>query len=235
MAYNLNNMKFDISVVIVNYNVKAFLEQCLMALERVKHNLKIETYVIDNASVDGSQAMVKKKFPHVHLIENHKNLGFGRANNQALKLVKGKYILILNPDTLIQEDTLLVLKEFLDTNENAGAAGCRLINPDGSFQIASRRSFPTPWVAFTKIVGLSKIFPKSKLFGQYNVTYFNPDTLNEVDVLSGSLMMVRKLVLDKIGYFDEDYFMYGEDIDLCYRIKQSGWKIFYVPKTKAIH
>jgi GT2 family glycosyltransferase len=164
-------MKFDISVVIVNYNVKVFLEQCLMAIDRARHDLNLEIYVVDNDSVDGSQAMVKKKFPNVKLVENRKNLGFAKANNQALKLVKGKYVLILNPDTFIQEDTLFILKNFLDIHQNVGAVGCKLINPDGSFQVASRRSFPTPWVAFTKIVGLSRVFPQSRIFGQYNMMF----------------------------------------------------------------
>lgn len=225
----------EISIVIVNYNVKHFLEQCLMAIRRAAHNIPIEIIVIDNASVDGSVAMIKKKFPDVLLIENHKNLGFAKANNQGLKIAKGRYILILNPDTLIQEDTLLVLKKFLDENQNASAVGCKLINPDGSFQISSRRSIPTPWVAFTKVSGLSRIFPKSRIFGKYNLTYLSPDLEAEVDVLSGSLMMLRKEILQKIGYFDEDYFMYGEDIDLCYRIKKSDGKIYYTPRTKAIH
>ncbi len=225
----------DISVVVVNYNVRHYLEQCLMAIERARHNLKIEIFVVDNASVDGSQAMVKKKFPAVILIENHKNLGYAKANNQALRLAKGNYILILNPDTLIQEDTLLVLKKFLDEHPDAYAVGCKLINPDGSFQINSRRSLPTPWVAFTRIIGLSKLFPKSKIFGKYNLTYISPDVESEVDVLSGSLMMVRREAIANIGYFDEDYFMYGEDIDLCFRLKNAGGKIYYTPKTKAIH
>ena len=228
-------MQLDISVVIVNYNVKAFLEQCLMAIERARHSYRVEVFVVDNASVDGSQAMIKKRFPQVNLIENHKNLGFAKANNQALRQTKGKYVLILNPDTLIQEDTLLALKNFLDEHADVGAVGCKLINPDGTFQAGSRRSFPTPWVAFTKIVGLSNFFPRSRLFGQYNMTYLDPDKEGEIGVLSGSLMMVRKEIIDQVGYFDEDYFMYGEDIDLCYRIRKSGWKIFYVPKTKAIH
>ncbi|MCX7995856.1 MAG: glycosyltransferase [candidate division WOR-3 bacterium] len=228
-------MEPEISIVIVNYNVKHFLEQCLMAIEKAKHNLNIEIFVVDNASVDGSQAMIKKKFPNVLLIENSKNLGFARANNQALKIARGRYVLIINPDTLIQEDTLLTLKNILDENPGISAIGCKLINPDGSFQIASRRSIPTPWVAFTKIVGLSRIFPKSKIFGKYNMTYISPDVECEVDVLSGSLMMVRAEMLKKVGYFDEDYFMYGEDIDLCYRIKKAGGKIYYTPRTKAIH
>jgi len=234
-AIIIDIMRCDLSIIIVNYNVRAFLEQCLLAIERARHNLSIEIFVVDNASVDGSQAMVKKKFPDVHLIENRENIGFSRANNQALKQARGKYILILNPDTLIQEDTILVLRNFLDKHPKTGAVGCKLINPDGSFQIQSRRSLPTPWVAFTRVVGLSKILPKSRLFGRYNLTFLDPDCECEVDVLSGSLMMVRKSVLNEIGFFDEAYFMYGEDIDLCDRIKRAGWRVFYTPKTKAIH
>jgi GT2 family glycosyltransferase/lipopolysaccharide/colanic/teichoic acid biosynthesis glycosyltransferase len=228
-------MKFDISIVIVNYNVRAFLEQCLMAIDRARHNFNIEIFVVDNASVDGSQAMVKRNFPEVQLIEQTKNLGFSKANNQALKLAKGRFVLILNPDTLIQEDSLLVLKKFLDDHPEAGAVGCKLLNPDGSFQIGCRRTFPTPWVAFSRIIGLSKIFPKSTLFGKYNMTYLDSQIETEVDVLMGSLMFIRRDVLKKVGYFDEDYFMYGEDIDLCYKIKKEGWKIFYTPATQAIH
>jgi len=228
-------MKKDLSVIIVNYNVKAFLEQCLIAIERARGELDIEIFVVDNASVDGSQAMVKKRFPSVKLIENDRNVGFSTANNQALEKAQGDYILILNPDTLIQEDTLLILKKHLDENHKLGAVGCKLLNPDGSYQINSRRSFPTPWVAFSRIVGLSKIFPRSRLFGQYNLTYINPDAETEVDVLSGSLMMLRRKALDQVGYFDEDYFMYGEDIDLSYRIKKAGWHILYTPATQAIH
>jgi GT2 family glycosyltransferase/lipopolysaccharide/colanic/teichoic acid biosynthesis glycosyltransferase len=228
-------MKKDLSVVIVNYNVKAFLEQCLIAIERARGDLNIEIFVVDNASVDGSQAMVKKRFPHVKLIENNQNVGFSTANNQAIEKAQGEYVLILNPDTLIQEDTLVILKKHLDENPRVGAVGCKLLNPDGSYQINSRRSFPTPWVAFARIVGLSKIFPKIRLFGQYNLTYLDPDIETEVDVLSGSLMVLRRRTLEQVGYFDEDYFMYGEDIDLSYRIKKAGWKIIYTPATKAIH
>ena len=228
-------MKKEISVVIVNYNVKAFLEQCLIAIERARGTMNIEIFIVDNASVDGSQAMVKKRFPYVKLIENSRNVGFSTANNQAIEKAQGEYVLIMNPDTLIQEDTLIVLKRYLDEHPSVGAVGCKLLNPDGSFQIASRRSFPTPWVAFSRIVGLSRIFPMSSLFGQYNVTYLDPDMETEVDVLSGSLMMLRRKALDQVGYFDEDYFMYGEDIDLSYRIKKAGWQIIYNPGTKAIH
>jgi len=225
----------DLSIVIVNYNVKHFLEQCLMAIERARRDLKIEIFIVDNASVDGSPAMIKKKFPAVRLLENHKNLGFSKANNQALRLCRGRFVLLLNPDTLIQEDTLVELIRFLESRPKAGAVGCMLINPDGSFQAASRRSLPTPWVAFTRIVGLSRIFPRSPVFGRYNLTYLKPDHEGEIDVLSGSLMMIRRETIEQVNYFDEDYFMYGEDIDLCYRIKKAGWQIYYTPRTKAIH
>lgn len=225
----------DLSIVIVNYNVKHFLEQCLMAIERARRGLDLEVFVVDNASVDGSQAMIKKQFPRVRLIENHQNLGFAKANNQALRQCQGRYVLLLNPDTLIQEDTLTVLIELQERNPRIGAVGCMLINPDGSFQIASRRSLPTPWVAFTRIVGLSRIFPRSRIFGRYNMTYLDPERESEIDVLSGSLMMLRREAIAGINYFDEDYFMYGEDIDLCYRLKLAGWQILYTPRTKAIH
>ncbi|OGC42449.1 hypothetical protein A2Y85_04385 [candidate division WOR-3 bacterium RBG_13_43_14] len=228
-------MTIDISIVIVNYNVRAFLEQCLLSIHKAKHDLNIEVFVVDNASVDGSQAMVRKKFPDVILVDNKENVGFSRANNQALRQAKGQYILILNPDTLLQEDTVLILNNFMDTHNQAGAVGCKLLNPDGSFQITSRRSLPIPWVAFTRIVGLSRIFPKSRLFGQYNMTYLDPEKECEVEVLPGSLIFARRQVLESINYFDEDYFMYGEDVDLCYRISKAGWKIYYTPSTKAIH
>lgn len=224
-----------LSIVVVNYNVRHFLEQCLMAIERAQRGMPLEVFVVDNASVDGSPAMVKRRFPWVKLIENHWNLGFSRANNQALRRARGSYVLVLNPDTLIQEDTLQVLIEALDRDPAIGAVGCKLLNPDGTFQLGSRRSLPTPWVAFTRIIGLSRMFPRNRLFGRYNLTYLPPDQGGEVDVLSGSLMMLRKSALDRVGLFDEDYFMYGEDIDLCYRIRQAGYRIWYEPRTSAIH
>ncbi len=228
-------MAIDISIVIVNYNVRAFLGQCLLSIQKARHNLNLEIFVVDNASVDGSQAMVRRKFPDIMLIDNKENVGFARANNQALRRARGHYVLILNPDTLIQEDTLLVLKAFMDAHEKAGAVGCKLLNPNGSFQITSRRSLPTPWVAFTRIVGLSGLFPRSRLFARYNMTYLDPDEESEIEVLPGSLFFARRGVIESVGYFDEDYFMYGEDIDLSYRIMRAGWKIFYTPSTKAIH
>jgi len=225
----------DISIVIVSYNVKDFLEQTLNSILKASHNLKVEILIVDNRSSDGSPEMVKNKFPKVHLIENNVNLGFAVANNQALKKVNGRYVLLINPDTIVQEDTLTTMIEFFSENPEAGAAGCKILNADGSLQLACRRSFPTPFVAFSKIIGLSRLFPRSRWFGKYNLTYLDPDGIASVDAVSGSFIFFRREILDSVGYFDESFFMYGEDLDWCYRIKKAGWQIYYVPKTQIIH
>jgi len=179
--------------------------------------------------------MVKSKFPEVKLISNEKNLGFSKANNRAIKEASGDYIFILNPDTLVQEDTLNTLIDFLESHPDGAAAGCKVLNADGTLQLACRRSTPTPSVVLPKVLGLSRLFPKSKLFGKYNLTYLDEDEISEVDAVSGSCVMVRKSVIDEIGMFDENYFMYGEDLDWFYRMKKAGYKIFYVPDTKIVH
>ncbi len=256
----------DLSVVIVNYNVREFLEQALRAVERASARLNVEIFVVDNNSVDRSVEMVRAHFPNVHVIANEHNVGFGSANNQAIRQARGRYLLILNPDTIVQEDTLSTLVAFMDAHPEAGAAGCQILNPDGSFAPESRRSFPTPKVAFFRMTGLSRLFPKSRLFGQYNLTYLPIDAETEIDALSGACMLVRRAALkhskeeydalkaangspkepiqnpqSKIqnptgaGLFDESFFMYGEDLDLCYRIQQAGWKIYYTPDTQIIH
>lgn len=225
----------DLSIVIVSYNVSSFLDQALTTLEDSARGFEYEVFVVDNASSDDSVTMVRKKHPKVHVIANTENLGFAKANNRALKEVSGRYILLMNPDTVLRQDTLRIMMDFLDARREAGAAGCKVINPDGSLQLACRRGFPTPGVAFFKLVGLSNLFPKSKKFGAYNLTYLDPDTVAEVDAISGSFMMFRKEILETVGLLDEDYFMYGEDLDYCYRIKQAGWNIFYVPSTEIIH
>lgn len=225
----------ELSVVIVSYNVSSFLDQTLLTLEESAKGIEHEVFVVDNASTDNSAAMVRQKHPRVKLIENRENRGFAKANNQALKLAQGKYILILNPDTVLRSDTISTMLEFLESHPEAGAAGCKVINPDGSLQLACRRGFPTPGVAFFKMVGLSGLFPKSRTFGAYNLTYLDPESVSEVDAISGSFMMLRKKALDRAGHMDEDFFMYGEDLDLCYRIKKDGWKIYYVPGTEIIH
>jgi O-antigen biosynthesis protein len=225
----------DISVVIVNYNVRDFLNNALVSLSKSLDGLHSEIFVVDNASDDGSVELVRKKFPTITLISNLSNLGFAKANNQALVRSTGRYIVLLNPDTLVQEDTFKKLIQHLDHNPQIGMAGCKILNPDGTLQSACRRSFPTPWVAFTKTFGLSTLFPHSKFFGRYNLTFLNEDEIYEVDAISGSFMMIRREVFEKIGGLDESFFMYGEDLDWCFRVKQSGWKVFYVPITSIIH
>ncbi len=225
----------QVSVIIVNYNVRDFLHHALVSLQKAMKGTKGEIIVVDNASDDGSVEMVRRRFPSVTLIPHKTNLGFAKANNVALKRARGKYLLLINPDTLVQEDTLRVMITFFEENPDVGLAGCKILNPDGTFQLACRRSFPTPWVAFTKMSGLSALFPNSRPFGQYNLTYLSPDETYEIDAVSGSFMMVRREVYDHVGGLDEDFFMYGEDLDWCYRIQQAGWKNYYVHSTKIIH
>ncbi len=225
----------DLSIIIVNYNVRPFLENALNSIRRAVGNLEHEIFVVDNASDDGSIEMVCEKFPDIILIQNKTNLGFSAANNIALKQSKGKFIVLLNPDTIVQEDTFSSLINFLDQNPKIGLVGCKILNPDGTIQLACRRSFPTPWIALTKVTGLSTLFPKTKLFGKYNLTYLNPDETYEVDAISGSFMFLKREVYENIGGLNEKYFMYGEDLDWCYRIQKAGWKIFYYPQTQIIH
>src|SRR5690625_8448 len=253
----------DVSIIIVNYNVREFLHQALQSVRRASAGLNVEVIVVDNNSADGSTEMVAEEFPEVTLIENRDNTGFSRANNQGIRIAQGRYLLILNPDTILQEDTLTTLVDYLDRNPEAGAVGCQILNPDGSFAPESRRAFPTPRVALYRITGLSRLFPRSPRFGRYNMTFLPIDKESEVDALSGSCMMVRHAALyhspetaeslallngrasgenirstdsgSGAGLFDETFFMYGEDLDWCFRIQQAGWSIRYTPETKIIH
>ena len=214
-----------VSVVIVNYNVRDFLHHAIISLTKALKGVSSEILVVDNASDDGSVDMVKKAFPRVRMFASPVNLGFAKGNNVALRHARGEYILLINPDTLVQEDTIRTMIGFFEAHPGVGLAGCKILNPDGSFQLPCRRSFPRPWVAFTKMTGLSRLFPHSRLFGRYNLTYLSPDETYEIDAVSGSYMMIRKAVYDEVGGLDEDFFMYGEDLDWCYRIQKSGWKI----------
>ncbi|MFH1008586.1 MAG: glycosyltransferase [Candidatus Latescibacterota bacterium] len=225
----------DLSVVILNYNVKSFLEQAIRSTLAAMEGIDGELFVVDNASTDGSVEMVRDGFPQVTLIANTENVGFARGNNIALRKCQGRHILLLNPDTVVHRDSLRVMVDFMDQHPEAGAAGCKILNPDGTLQLACRRGFPTPGVAFFKIVGLSRLFPRSRLFGRYNLTYLDPEQTTEVDAISGSFMMVRREVLERVGLLDETYFMYGEDLDWFYRIRLAGYKIFYVPATEIVH
>lgn len=225
----------ELSVIIVNYNVTYFLKQCLTSVRIAAKNMDYEVYVVDNNSVDGSVEMVKHDFPEVKLIANKNNVGFSKANNQAIRLAKGKFVLLLNPDTLVEEDTFAKVVNYMNSHPDAGGLGVQMIDGKGNFLPESKRGLPTPWVAFYKIFGLSKLFPKSKRFGKYHLSYLDKNQIHEVEILSGAFMLLRKTVLDKIGLLDEDYFMYGEDIDLSYRIIKAGYKNIYFSDTRIIH
>ena len=218
-----------LSVIIVNYNVSAFLEQALASAVKAMRGIEGEIYVVDNHSVDNSVAMVKAKFPQVNLIENQDNVGFARANNQAIRISTGEYVLLLNPDTLVEEDTFEKCIRFMDETPDCGGLGVKMVDGQGRFLPESKRGIPYPSSSFYKLFGLSKLFPKSKKFGAYHATYIGEDETHEVEVLSGAFMMMRRSVLDKVGLLDEDYFMYGEDIDLSYRILKGGYKNYYFP------
>lgn len=224
-----------ISIIIVNYNVKYFLEQALHSVRKAVEGIQAEVFVVDNNSADGSCEMVKRKFPEVILIENKHNPGFSKANNQAIQQAKGEYVLLLNPDTVVEEDCFAKVCNFMDATPDAGALGVKMIDGKGVFLPESKRGLPTPEVAFYKMFGLSALFPKSKRFGRYHLGYLSNDEVHSVDVLSGAFMLLRKSVIDQIGMLDEDYFMYGEDIDLSYRITQAGFKNYYFPDTTIIH
>jgi len=225
----------DISVIIVSYNVREFLHQSLLSIEKAAAGLKVEIFVVDNASIDGTPEFVREHFPAVHLIANTENAGFGAANNQALREAEGNYILFLNPDTIIQEDTLSVMMDYMDRHPECGLSGCKILNADGSLQLACRRSFPTPMVTLPKMLGLSALFPKSPRLARYNLTFLDPEQEAEVDAVSGSFMFTRKELMLDLGAFDERFFMYGEDLDLCYRVKEAGYSVNYVPATSIIH
>jgi len=229
------NFKYKISVIIVNYNVEFFLEQCLNSVKKALENVSGEVFVVDNNSIDGSVDMVRLKFTEINLIANKDNRGFSKANNQAIEISQGEYILLLNPDTVVEEDTFSKVISFMDNHPEAGGLGVRMLDGKGVFLPESKRGLPTPTVAFYKIFGLSKLFPKSKKFGQYHLGHLNELETNEVDILSGAFMLMRKEALDKVGLLDETFFMYGEDVDLSYRIQKGGYKNYYFPETRIIH
>ncbi len=224
-----------LSIIIVNYNVKYFLEQCLVSVQNACKNISAEVIVVDNNSVDGSVEMLREKFPHIQLIANKDNTGFSKANNQALEISKGEYALLLNPDTVVQEDTFSKCIDYMDQHPEAGGLGVKMVDGKGHFLPESKRGLPTPAVAFYKIFGLSTIFPKSKKFGQYHLSFLDKEENHEIEVLSGAYMFMRKSVLNKIGFLDETFFMYGEDIDLSYRIILDGNTNVYFSDTSIIH
>lgn len=224
-----------LSVIIVNYNVRHFLEQALGSVRKAMQGIAGDVWVVDNNSVDDSVAMVQEKFPEVHLIANADNPGFAIANNQAIRQSQGEYVLLLNPDTLVEEDTFTQCVSFMDAHPECGAMGVKLIDGSGKYLPESKRGFPSPWVAFCKTFGLSAIFPKSKFFNYYYLGHLSENETNPCDVLVGAFMFMRRAALDKAGLLDEAFFMYGEDIDLSYRIVCAGYVNYYYPHTQIIH
>lgn len=235
MKKQLITEKTELSIVILSFNTKNLLRECLESLQKVKDEASFEVIVVDNSSNDGSADMVSSEFPTVKLIKNASNLGFAAGNNSAQSLCKGELVLFLNSDTLVKKNTLKQTVEYINKKKKIGAITCKIVLPDGSLDKDARRSFPTPWVALTHFSGLDRLFPKSKVLSKYWYGYMSPDQAHEVDVLQGAYFMTRKEILDDSEWFDEDYFLDGEDIDLCWRMKKNGWKIMYYPKVSIVH
>jgi GT2 family glycosyltransferase len=227
-------MKMNLTVIIVNWNVKNFLKGCLESIYRFTRGIEFEVFVVDNNSSDGSRDMVKADFPQVRLIENSQNLGFAASNNIALKECASEYVLLLNPDTELADNSLKAMVEYMDAHAEAGCIGCKLFFGDGSLQ-HSCRTFPSIFTDLMDNLFLAWIFPRSTFFNSYRMGYWSHDHVREVDVPAGACLMVRYDIIRSIGFFDTRFFLYYDEIDLCRRIKNGGWKIFFVPYMKIIH
>lgn len=224
----------DLSVVIVNWNTREFLSRCLRSVYDTTLDLDFEVIVVDNGSTDGSQEMVRRDFPGVSLIVNTENKGFAKANNQAIGRSRGRYVLLLNSDAFVRENAIEHTVAFMDGHPEAGMAGCKLLFEDGRLQ-PSCYAFPTLFTEFFIAVGLDRLFPRSRLFGKYGMTYWDFDDIREVDVILGAFMLVRATAMDEVGLMDERYFMYSEEVDWCYRFREKGWRIYFYPHVEAVH
>lgn len=224
-----------LSIIIVSYNVKNLLKQAIDSLKIASKGIETEIFVVDNASKDGTVVFIEQAYPDINLIANTKNVGFSVANNQAIAKAKGEYILVINPDTITQPDTLSKAIDFLDANLCGGSLGVRMLDGNRKFLPESKRGLPTPWVSFCKLSGLYRIFPKSRIFNRYYMGWVNEFETQEVDVLTGAFMLLRKSALAKVGFFDEHFFMYGEDVDLSYRLMLAGYKNYYFPEVYITH
>lgn len=224
-----------LSIVIVNFNTRDLLRACLQSIQNSQEAPELELFVVDNASSDGSAEMVAAEFPEGQLIRSSANRGYACANNLALRRCAGQYLLLLNPDTVLPPSALRQMVDFMDAHPEAGIAGPKLVRPDGSLDLACRRSFPSPEVSLYRMLGLSQLFPRSRRFGRYNLTYLDPDQPAEVDSVVGAFMMVRATAAQQVGFLDEAFFMYGEDLDWAYRIKARGWKVLYHPSVVVLH
>jgi len=228
---------YDLLIVIVNWNVKDLLARCLESVSTPVSGLSVCIVVVDNDSSDGSAEMLRHRFPHVKLIRNQKNVGFARANNLVLRCCQkaAKYYLLLNPDTVVSRDCLQRMIGFLEAHPEAGVVGCKLVKPDGTLDWACKRSFIYPSVLFYRALGLDRRFPNSPRFGRYQLSFLDPDQVHEVDSVAGAFLMIRQACMLDIGLLDESFFMYGEDLDWCYRARKAGWKVFYVPTANVVH
>lgn len=226
----------DLSIIIVSYNTRELLRNCLLSIfQNIPKDFDTEVIVVDNNSSDGSSNFVKKEFPKVVLIENEKNLGFSKANNIGVRHSQGRYVLFLNPDTIVYPKTLEILVNFMDRYQNAGVATCKILMPNGKIDEACHRGFPTPWRAFSYFSGLSKLFPRSRLFSGYTLGWKNFEKIHKIDACAGAFMMVRRKAGEEIGWWDENYFWYGEDLDFCYRLKEKRWEIHFIPTVSILH
>lgn len=229
-------MTYDLSIIILNYNTAQLLSELLLSVNKAdKKNLKTETIVVDNASRDESVAMVRKSFPGVKLIINKDNYGFSKGNNRGIAVANGKYLLFLNSDTQLSQGCLTGMIAYMNNHAEMAAATCKLVLPNGIMDHACHRGFPTPWAAFCYFSGLERLFPKSRLFSFYHQGWKDLNNCHEVDAISGAFFMVRKTIIEALNGFDEQYFMYGEDLDLCFRIKKAGYHIGFNPKVEVIH
>jgi N-acetylglucosaminyl-diphospho-decaprenol L-rhamnosyltransferase len=229
----------DLGIVILNYNTREVMRECLISLSRARA-LEFETIVVDNCSSDGSAEMVRREFPQVRLIASPRNGGYAFGNNLGLREMLGRpspprALLLLNTDTIVPPDALRGLMDFFDTHPKAGVVGPKMVLRDGSLDLACRRSFPTPQVSFYRMMGLSKLFPRSRRFGRYNLTYLDENQTAEVDSVMGACMLIRTEALKTAGLLDESFFMYGEDLDLSLRIKAHGWNVYYYPDIQILH
>ncbi len=224
----------DLSIIIVNWNTSDLLAKCLRCVETTVRDVSCEIWVVDNASTDGSPDMVRRDFPNVRLIANPQNVGFARANNQALKVAEGRYALLLNSDAFVSERTIDHMVRFMDARPDAGMAACKLLYADGRLQPSCSR-FPTLRTELNIALGRDKLFPKSPMFGRYMMTDWDYSDIREVDVIMGAFMLVRAEVMQQIGLMDEAFFMYSEEVDWCYRCKQAGWKIYFTPEVETVH
>ena len=231
---NRDTSEPDVSVVIVHYETPSLLKSCVAAL-RASTDVSIETFVIDNASRNFDESALDSQDDGLKVVRNARNEGFAVASNQGLKAARGRYLLLLNPDTFVEPNTLSTMLRYMDENTSVGCATAKLVLENGRLDLACRRAFPTPTRAFYRLTLLSKLFPRSRRFGAYNLTYLDDDEEAEIDSPCGAFMLVRSSIRDTVGVLDERYFMYGEDLDWAFRIKAAGWKVMYVPTAHATH